>query len=497
MTRPQRAAAGAEPAPNPVPGTSAELELTMSNRLDFEFGLGTAPAGKPRPRQDHEPMRILLMGDLSGRSSRGEPAEQALSERTVRAVDIDNLEQQFARLAPALALPLTAAQATRVEIRSLDEVHPDELYGRIEVFEELRRTRAQLADPATYRETAAALKSWAEQGPSESAAEPGPGEGEEASLERLLGKPRSPDTETAATQSARGAVGRLVQDIVAPYITPGTDPEQSMLLSSVDDAISGKMREILHQPEFQGLEAAWRSVQWLVSSLGGEEQVRLYLLDLTREELVADVGGHLEQLDRTGLYRLLVQRGVGTPGGEPWSVLVGNFPFGHDPEDIALLAGLGAIASRAGGPFLAAAHAEVVGSCSLAEAAEPRDWQIDPAGAERWQRLRASWTAPWLGLALPRVLLRLPYGAATDPLEAFDFEELPTASPHSGYLWGNPGFACALLLALSHVEGGTPGDNLEIGDLPAHVYDGPDGRTMKPCAEAWLTERAAHQPTAC
>ena len=113
--------------------------------------------------------------------------------------------------------------------------------------------------------------------------------------------------------------------------------------------------------------------------------------------------------------------------------------------------------------------------------------------SKRWQALRESAAAPWIGLALPRVLLRLPYGPQTNPVERFEFEELSPGRDHEAYLWGNPAFACAMLIGTAFAERGwsmEPGDHLDIEDLPAHTYEEAGESKMKPCAEVCLGERA-------
>jgi type VI secretion system protein ImpC len=136
----------------------------------------------------------------------------------------------------------------------------------------------------------------------------------------------------------------------------------------------------------------------------------------------------------------------------------------------------------------------VLGCRSLAATPDPREWR-PPGGeaAQRWAALRASPWARWIGLALPRILVRLPYGALTAPTERFAFEEFSPGHDHEDYLWGHPAFACATLLARSFRERGwemSPGDDLELGGLPAHTTrEGGESR-LQPCAEALLTERA-------
>ena len=160
-----------------------------------------------------------------------------------------------------------------------------------------------------------------------------------------------------------------------------------------------------------------------------------------------------------------------------WSALVGLFHFGPSETDIGLLAALGLIASHAGGPLLAGA-----------------DWALagDDAGAlAAWQALRRSEAAPWIGLAAPRVLLRLPYGKGSDPIEAFAFEEFVGAPVHEEFLWGNGSLAIALLIGRAFTARGwdmEPGDEREIGDLPAYTFVRDGEREMQACAERFLTE---------
>jgi type VI secretion system protein ImpC len=152
------------------------------------------------------------------------------------------------------------------------------------------------------------------------------------------------------------------------------------------------------------------------------------------------------------------------------------------------------VAAHAGGPFLAAADPNALGCASAAELADPTQWTPLPATAEQhWQALRQTEVAPWLGLALPRVLLRLPYGQKTEPVEQLEFEEMPLGRDPDAYLWGNPAFACARLIAAAFAENGwdfSPGDVLELDDLPAHVYGEAEERRMQPGTEVLLGERA-------
>jgi type VI secretion system protein ImpC len=157
---------------------------------------------------------------------------------------------------------------------------------------------------------------------------------------------------------------------------------------------------------------------------------------------------------------------------------------------------MAAVARHAGAPFIAAASSPILGCASFAETPEPRGWKPldDSEAAQSWDALRRLSQANWLALALPRFLLRLPYGKQTESTEAFAFEEFPAEPHHEDYLWGNPALACAYLLGEAFTESGwnlRPGEINEITGLPAHVYRRDGELHLKPCAEALLTEHAA------
>jgi type VI secretion system protein ImpC len=259
--------------------------------------------------------------------------------------------------------------------------------------------------------------------------------------------------------------------------------------------MSQHLLAILHSPDFQAAEAAWRGLYFLIRRLETGADLQLHLLDISRAELANDLGA-AEDLRSTATYRMLVEQSVGTLGGQPWGILIGDYTFAPSRRDVELLGRLAKVASQAGAPFLAAVSPRVMGCQSFAETPDPDDWQVRATAEEdeAWETLRRLPEAAYLGLALPRFLLRLPYGKETDSIERFDFEEMPEAPRHEQYLWGNPAIGCAYLLAGAFSQYGwgfRPGAVLEIDGLPLHVYkDAVESRT-KPCAEAWLTHRAA------
>lgn len=476
----------------------------MPGRVGFEFQFTQQRKREAMNPDEESPMRILVMGDLSGRGNRGVADAADLAKRAMVPVDVDNFDKVLSRFAPRLHLPLgnAAGSPMSIDFHELNDFHPDRLFRDLGVFAALRQTRALLKDPATFAAAAATLQQSAAPAaetdkPPAAATNSGAGEDAAGMFERLLG--RKPEAAGAAPKQAPGqspgnsaGIDALIRQIVAPHIVPDASPLQAPYVASVEAAIGEQMRLLLHHPEFQALESAWRAIRWLIAELEIGEQLKLYLLDVTQDELRADMHAADGNPERSGFYRLLTRHGE-APDAEPWSLLVGNYSFTAQDDDIDLLAWHGAIASQAGGPFLAAAAASVLGCGSLVDTPDARDWPaIDANAAERWQALRQSAVAAWLGLAMPRMLLRLPYGKHSDALDQFDFEEFTAVRDHEAYLWGNPAMACALLIGRAFLERGwemEPGDERDVGDLPAHIYEHDGEKRMQACAETYLSER--------
>jgi type VI secretion system ImpC/EvpB family protein len=263
------------------------------------------------------------------------------------------------------------------------------------------------------------------------------------------------------------------------------------LLSILDLELATQLRSILHHPEFQALEAAWRGLDLLVRKFGGEENLKLFVLDVSKEELAADLKAQ-DHLEESGICKL-IQRQV---DDQPWAVWLGLFAFGDTLADVEALGRLAKVSAQAGAPFLASARAALVGCDSFATHPDPVDWkQPLPAEVhEAWQTLRELPETAYLGLALPRFLLRQPYGKDSDPIEAFPFEELPADPPHESYLWGNPAVVCGYFLAQAFQAEGWAMHAAgygELGELPVHKFKREGEMTTKSCAEAWLSERVA------
>lgn len=454
-----------------------------------------------RRLRDSMPCRLLLLGDFSGRANRGLAAQgNAVRPLRPRRVDRDNLEELPGTLGASLALPpLAGSTPLRIDFTELEDFHPDRLYDRLEIFQQLRQLRQALQHPATFAAAAAEVRELlgvppksASERPTPTAPQPSPMPAAGASLLEAM---------VAATGAARqdrspapdAPLQRFLHTIVAPHLLPADQADEEAMVTAVDDLTSTLMRAILHHPDFQALEAAWRGLHFLLSRLSADEALEISVLDWSQKEWAADLRAS-DMLDQTALYELLVTS-TQQPGAVPWALLAGVYSFAGTEAEAELLGRMAQICAGAAVPFVAAAAPSLVGCPAGADLGRHlNDCTLLSLGQGRlWSALRALPEAVWLGLLLPRLLLRLPYGSDTEPLERFAFEEKGSDWQHEQYLWGHPIFPCCCLLGRNFLHQGRfqPAAILEIDDLPLHIVTNQDERTALPCAEYLLTLKAA------
>lgn len=455
-------------------------------RMEFGMSFGAAPQGGAARRDDESPFRVLVIADLGG-----DPAVP-LAQRKPLKLDIDNFDQVLARVAPRRTLQLEG-QAVTVSFREYDDFHPDALYRRIGAFATLQQLRDAAQDPRQAHQVAVALGlSPADAAPPAAPAEPAAA-GADDMMERLLGRKAAPGP-AAAAPAAGFDMEAWIRAAVSPNIVPDPTHEQRVVGLALESALGELMRRVLHDPGLQALEANWRSLDRLVREADWGETLQLLVLDASRAEIEADLAAAADDLGRSALYRVLCGPATLPPDGQPWSFIASDLMLGADEADVRLLAVLGAMAAKAGAPWVAGARPAAIGSTGGAQWGEPAAWAeaSDPRLA-LWQALRRSAVAPWIGLAGPRILMRLPYGRQTDPISAFAFEELPADRPHEAYLWGPSGLALALLAARAFQEDGWElrlESQLHLNDLPSHVVQVDGESQQKPGAE-WLISEPA------
>jgi type VI secretion system protein ImpC len=466
----------------------------MSTKFSFgkmQFDVSLSPTASAKRVDPEAPFCLGILGDFSGRG--GEPGSEPIAQQRIRQVDSDNFEKVLSQFGAKLRLTFEQAQEVELNFSTLDDFHPDRLVRQIGPLSKLCDQRQKLLNPGTAAAAASELQGLLAAPPQPAASSASAGtagsESEADTLARLLGgAPAKP----APVQrgGAGGTVESLLRSAVAPSMVPGATPHQTALLSVIDLELGKQLRAVLHHPKFQALEAAWRGVDLLVRNFGAEDNLKLFILDVTKAELQADLQAQ-PTLDASGIWKALRRQSEDMP----WALWVGLCAFGDSVTDIENLAGLAKLSAGVRAPFLAEANPHLVGCDSFGLHPDPDDWNraIPPEVGEAWQALRELPEAAYLGLALPRFLLRQPYGKDSDPIDTFPFQELDPDAAHESYLWGNPALACAHVLASAFQSDGwdmpTSGYG-ELGDLPVYRFKENGETKVKPCAEAWLSDRA-------
>ncbi|MCS7023604.1 MAG: type VI secretion system contractile sheath large subunit [Bryobacteraceae bacterium] len=474
-------------------------------QLDVETG---ASGDRPKPKRQLEtgkphpntPFRILVLGDFSGRASRHIVDR---GPRKAVAVDQDNFERVFQQLQVQLRLPLQDAPPLELTFREWDDFHPDRLFFKAPLFAKLRQLREELDDPHRFREIARDLGLSEPAAKAQPAAEPDPpasrpGLGEVLGGSLLEQAMEATEARLPNAPTRRGSSDPLqqyIEALVKPYLVAKPDARRAQLLEQLDNALRSAMCSLLHHPNFQQLEANWRALDWMLRQLETGPRLKVFLVDISREELEADLSS-AEDLRQTAMYRLLVEQTVRTPGADPWAVIVAAFTFGPDMADLNLLGRLGLLARQAGAPVLSGGSPQLVGCESFAKTPYPEDWDASKQ-REGWDLIRSLPEARYLGLVVPRFMARRPYGKHSESTEAFEFEEIllkPGEKPnHEHFLWANSAFLCACLLGQSFAEDGwnfDPNRLLEIRGLPYFVFSHQGEIVMTPPAEVTLTQTA-------
>jgi len=466
---------------------------------ELDFNLVSSMKETRKTLEAGTPFHILVMGDFSGRGNRGQDqSDPALTTLQPLLVDRDNFDIILAKLDVEIHLPILGEKAPPVCISfsELDDFHPDTLYQRLDIFQALKDTRKSLEDPATAIAFAEGLLKAPDPESEIKLPEPLNEQSSGDLLDQIIDKTQ-PDDQQIPSAEPETQWDTFLHDIIKPYLVPKAHPKQTEMINAVDTAASGLMQIILHHKDFQAVEAAWQGINFLVSRLETDDQLKLFLLDITKTELKKDLAA-TEDLYATAVYKLWVDQAVGTACGQPWSVVAGNYTFEKQNKDLVLLCKIAKIVKAAGTCFLTAAGNRFLCKNSLVETPDPDDWQPrkNQEVEKTWQTLRQMPEAANIGLGLPCLLLRLPYGTDTDPIDAFDFEEMPGIPLHTNYLWGNPCFAIIFLLGQAFSIQGwemSPGSVLDINSLPLHVYKEKGETRLTPCAEMLLSQRAAEQ----
>lgn len=262
------------------------------------------------------------------------------------------------------------------------------------------------------------------------------------------------------------------------------------MIARIDKELSAQTNEILHHEEFQKLESAWRGLHYLVHESETDATLKLRFMNISKDEIASILKSYPKKSwDQSPLFKQIYEAEYDMLGGQPYGCLVGDYEFSYEPKDIAILRGVAKVAAAAHAPFLAAASPDLMDMGSWTELPSKRDLSkvFDTPLHAQWRTLRESEDARYLGLSLPRVLARQPYGQKSDPVDEFAFEEEFPDGNHSNYAWMNSAYAMAANINNAFKEYGwtTQIRGVESGglveNLPTHVFKTDDGGVDQKC----------------
>src|SRR5215510_524214 len=321
-------------------------------------------------------------------------------------------------------------------------------------------------------------------------------------LDKILKEGRLAPTDEER-ETAKQWVEALVEQVVTKEMKVSGDTEAMInaRIAAIDQALTKQLNEIMHAEPFQRLEAAWRGLKYFVFQTETSTMLKIKVFNISRGDLLKDLR-KASEFDQSAMFKKIHDEGYGVLGGAPFGALVGDYEFGRHPDDLEVLEKMSNIAAAAHAPFLAASSPKMFNWESFTELAGPRDLAkvFDNDAYIRWKSFRESEDSRYVGLVLPHVLARLPYGKETAPVEAFDFEENVDGTDHSRYLWANAAYALAARLtdafaryewcaAIRGVEGGGL-----VEGLPTHTFTTDDGDIAVKCpTEIAITDRRENE----
>jgi type VI secretion system protein ImpC len=425
------------------------------------------------------PFVIGVFADLAGKPILNPPS---LRERPMLEIDVDNFDARLCQLRPraVLSVPDTirgeGELAVDLTFESLDDFLPASVARRTPGLDKLLQARRQLADLTAYMDGKAGAEDLIERvlndkqlqkelasglGSSSDLPDQPPGQLPDQpsdqppnqplepvdtdSLSALLQREFRPKTQQAVVQ-LWSAVQTLAEQARADRGSIG-DAAQSIhaIIATLDHQLEQQINLILHHPDFRQLEGAWRGLHYLVSNTETSEMLKIRFMSLSRAELDKVIRRYQGSWDQSPLFKKIYEEEYGTVGGEPYGCLIGDYEFTHSPKDMEVLRGVAQIAATAHVPFLAAGSPGLMQVDTWQQVATPRDISALFAGPDYvpWRALRESDDSRYVALTMPRCLARLPYGAQTNPVEEFAFEEPVRGADANCFVWMNSAYALA------------------------------------------------------
>jgi type VI secretion system protein ImpC len=314
-------------------------------------------------------------------------------------------------------------------------------------------------------------------------------------------KPRS----DRAAKEVENAVTTLVREALADTTIIKDDVLDTIegMIARLDEKLSAQVNEILHAPEFQQVESAWRGLHYLVFNSETDANLKIRVMNVSKGEIYRNLRLYPgARWDQSPLFKAVYEAEFGQLGGEPFGCMVGDYYFSHQPTDVQLLRDLSKVFGSAHAPFFAGAEPTLLGMDTWTELANPRDLGkvFDTPDYAAWKGLRDQDDSIYVGLCMPRVLSRLPYGAKSDPVEEFAFEEDTDGHKGEKYAWMNAAYAMAVNVNRAFKEWGWctrirgVQSGGEVINLPTHTFPTDDGGVDLKCpTEIAISDRREHE----
>ncbi len=339
-------------------------------------------------------------------------------------------------------------------------------------------------------------------------AQPAAASAELNEFEALMTKEFKPKT-AEAKSAVKLAVQTLAEQAVAAsaLISDNAIKTIEAIIAEIDRKLTEQVNLILHHEDFKSLEGSWRGLHYLVNNTETGENLKIRVMNISKKEVAKTLKKYKGTAwDQSPLFKKLYEEEFGMPGGQPYGCLMGDYYFDHSAPDVEMLAGIAQIAAAAHAPFISAASPSLLNMESWQELSNPRDLAkifSTPAYAA-WRSLRQSDDARYLGLTMPRVLGRMPYGAKTNPVEEFEFEEDTNGADHNKYVWTNAAYSMATNITrafklygwCARIRGAESGGMVE--GLPVHSFPTDDGGVDMKCpTEIGITDRREKELADC
>ncbi len=313
--------------------------------------------------------------------------------------------------------------------------------------------------------------------------------------------------EPASLERGKDIIKQFIGQILQGEVTVSKDTEAMInaRIAQIDHLVSIQLNEIMHHEAFQKLEGTWRGLKYVVDNSELTPMLKIRILNASKKELLRDLQ-RAPDFDQSAMFKKVYEEEYGIFGGEPFGALIGDYEFGKHPEDLELLDKVSHVAAAAHAPFLTAAAPDLMSLDSYTNLGAPRDLAkiFDTTEYAKWKGFRESDDSRYVGLCLPRVLMRLPYGRDTKPVDGFEYEEGVDGTEHNKYLWGNAAYALGARLttafaaygwcaAIRGVEGGGL-----VEGLPCHTFRTDEGDVALKCpTEIAITDRREKELADC